>query len=102
MPIEVVVQHEAALQLRALRDAFERALVAEVHSLAEPVAREARARVVRLVPRAVVALPRSEEADAAPDLALERTVAGRDEREQGPCRLRRGARSAAAQRVVHV
>ncbi len=49
-----------------LRDALARLLVAEVHARAEAIAGEARARVVRLVPGAVVALRVDQEADAAP------------------------------------
>src|SRR5688572_16708870 len=100
--VEVVVDHEAALQLGALRDALARLLVAKVHARAEPVAGEAGAGVVRLVPSAVVALRIDEEAEPAPNRALVLAIVRRDERDQGPGRLRRRAGAVPAQAVIHV
>src|SRR5690242_1364372 len=102
MAIEVVVDHETALQLGALRDALARLAVAEVHSRAETVTGEAGPGVVRLVPSAVLALRVDQEADAAADRALVRAIARCEQREQRPGRLRRRARPTAAKRVVHI
>src|SRR5262245_59787301 len=79
MAVEVVIDPEAALQLGALSDPLARLLVAEVHARAEAVARKARAGVVRLVPGAVVALRVDQEADAATNRALVRSVVRRHE-----------------------
>src|SRR6185503_10284105 len=100
--VEVVVDHEPALQLGALGDSLARLLVAEIHASAESVAGKTGARVVGLVPRSVVALRVDEESDPAADRAFVLSIVRSNQREQRPSRLRRRARPAPAQGVVHV